>query len=259
METGPTQGKAKEILLKAQEDSSFMLIGESYVPLLKGKYGGWLLRGNSEIEEKLGVWCFAVKAADEVPADALELAKPYVEKLKELASKLGVDAEPHVSLLTLSFKAARFRKKKNTENYTVYDMEVLDDAADAQAVMVHYSVRYTKKKRCQGPVCHVMDKLQTLARSEFKDAAVATADTVGVLIPYKTEEFEALVARLMEEAKKEEGEEEETAAEPVSGDAYLVVVVLKDEATARDVADKVRELLKEMKIRAEVKIINAEL
>jgi len=253
MDAEPTQGKeiAREILLRAQEDSSFMFVGGSYVPLQKGKYGGWLLRGSSEADGKLGVWCFAVKAAEEVPADALELAKPYVEKLKELASKLGISEDPQISLLTLSFKAARFKRRKTTENYTVYDMDVLNDSADAQAVMVHYSVRHTKRRRCQGPICHVMDKLQTLARAEFKEAAVAAANGVGVVIPYRTEELESLVAKLLEE--------EETAPEPVSGDAYLVVVVLKDESTAREVADKVKELLKSMKIRAEVKIINAEL
>jgi hypothetical protein len=254
-----TQSKAREILYKAQEDAAFMLVGKSYLQLQKGRYGGWLLKGSSEIDEAYGVWCFAVKASDEVPADGQEQTKPHAEKLKGLVAKLGVNADPQVSLLRLSFKAVKFKKKKTTENYTVYDIEALEDSADALAVMVHYSVWFSRRGRCHGPICGVLEKMQTLVQAEFKDAAVATAGTAGVLIPYKTEGLEALIAKLMEEAKKEETEEEEEVAEPVSGDAYLVVVVLKDETLARNVADKVRDLLKEMKIRAEVKIINAEL
>ncbi len=255
METQLAQGKAREILLGAQEDAAFMLVGDSHLQLQKGRYGGWLMRGSSEIEEAYGVWCFVVKTSDEVPADAAELAKPYVEKLKELAAKLGVSAEPQVSLMTLSFKAAKFKKKKVTENYTVYDMEVLDDSADALAVAVHYPVWYSRRGRCHGAVCHVLDKMQMLVRAEFKEAAYGST---GVLIPYKTESLEALISKAEEVKKEVEGDEEEVA-EPVSGDVYLVVVVLKDEPTAKDVADKVRELLREMKLRAEVKIIHTEL
>jgi len=262
MGTELTQSKelAKEILLKTQEDSAFMLVGRnSYLQLQKGKYGGWLLRGSVEIDEAYGLWCFAVKTSDEVPADVSELAKPYVEKLKELAAKLEVSADPQISLLMSSFKAARFVKKKTTENYTVYDMEVLEDFADASAVMVHYSVRYSRRGRCHGAVCGVLDKLQTLTRAEFKEAAVAEANSAGVLIPYKTEALEALVAKLLAKKDEEEEEEGEEVAEPISGDVYLVAVILKDEAVAKEVADKVRELLKELKIRAEVKIIHTEL
>jgi hypothetical protein len=258
MGTELIQGKAKEILLRAQEDVAFMLIGNSYLQLQKGKYGGWLLRGSSEVEEAYGVWCFAV-TSEEVPPDASERVKPYVDKLKELASKLGVGADPQISLLTTSFKAAKFVKKKVTENYTVYDMEVLEDSADATAVMVHYSVRYGKRGRCHGAVCGVLDKMQALAKAEFKEAAVATAYHVGVLIPYNAEPLEALISKLEEEAKKGvEDEEEEEAAEPISGDVYLVAIILKDEVVARELSDKIRELLKELKIRAEVKIIHAE-
>jgi hypothetical protein len=260
METQLTQSKvAREILLKAQEDAAFMLVGNSYLQLQKGRYGGWLLKGSLEVDEAYGVWCFAVKTSEEVPSDASEQAGQYVEKLKELAAKLGVNADPQISMITLSFKAAKFVKKKTTENYTVYDMEALEDSTDASAIMVHYSVRYGRRGRCYGAVCNVMDKMQTLAKAEFKEAAVATAHHVGVLIPYKTEALEALVAKLLEK-KEEAGEEEwEEAAEPVRGDAYLVVVTMKDEATAKEVADRVRELLRGLKIRAEVKVIHAEL
>ncbi len=258
METQLIQGKAREILLKAQEDVAFMLLGNSCLQLQKGRYGGWLLRGSSEIEEAYGVWCFAARTSDEVPADVLELAKPYVEKLKELAAKLGVNADPQVSLMTLSFKAVKFAKKKVTENYTVYDMEVLEDSADAATVMVHYSVRYSKRGRCHGAVCGVLDKMQALAKAEFKEAVVATAYHVGVLIPHNTEPLETLISKLEEAKKEAEDEGEEEVAEPMRGDVYLVAIVLKDEAVAREVADKVRELLKELKIRAEVKIIHTE-
>jgi len=261
MGTELTQSKelAKEILLKSQEDVVFMLVGNSYLQLQKGRYGGWLLKGSLEVDVAYGVWCFAVKTSDEVPADVSELAKPYVEKLRELAAKLGVGADPQISLLVSSFKAAKFVKKKTTENYTVYDMEVLEDSADVSAVMVHYSVRYSRRGRCHGTICGVMDKMQTLAKAEFKEAAVATAHHVGVLIPYRTEALEALVAKLLAKKDEEEEEEEEEAAEPISGDVYLVAIILKDEAVAKEVADKVRELLKELKIRAEVKIIHTEL
>ena len=257
MGTELTQSKA--IIFKAQEDTAFMLIGNSSLQLQKGRYGGWLLRGSSEIDEAYGIWCFAVKTSDEVPADASEQVKPYVEKLKELAAKLGVNADPQISMTTLSFKSAKFVKKKITENYTVYDMEVLEDSADALAVMIHYSVSYSKRGRCHGAICGVLDKMQTLAKAEFKEMAVATAYHVGVLIPYRTEPVEDLIAKLLEKVKGEVEEDEEEAAEPVSGDAYLVVVALKDEVVAREVADRVRELLKELKIRAEVKIIHTEL
>jgi hypothetical protein len=248
---------AREILLKAQEDSAFMLVGGSYLQLQKGLYGGWLVRGSLEVDEARGVWCFAVKPSEEVPADVQELAKPHAEKLKELAVKLGVSADPQISLATLSFKGVKFTKKKTTENYTVYDMEALEDSADAQAVVVRYSVSYSKRGRCYGAICPVLERMRTLVRAEFKEMAVATAYSVGVLIPYRTEELETLLEKLAEETKKEE--EEEEVAEPVTGDAYLVVVVLRDETVAREVADRVRDLLRSMKIRAEVKIINAEL
>jgi hypothetical protein len=261
MGTELTQSKelAGEILLKSQEDTAFMLVGNSYLQLQKGRYGGWLLKGSLEVDEAHGLWCFAVKTSEEVPSDASEQAGQYAEKLKELAAKLGVSADPQISLLMLSFKAAKFMKKKTTENYTVYDMEVLEDSADASAVMVHYSVSYSRRGRCYGAVCGVMDKMQALAKAEFKEAAVATAHHVGVLIPYKTEALEALVAKLLAKKDGDEEEEEEEAAEPVRGDAYLVVVILKDEATAKEMADKVRELLRGLKIRAEVKVIHAEL
>jgi len=258
MGTELTQNKAKEVILKAQEDTAFMKVGHSYLQLQKGKYGGWLLRGSLETDEAYGVWCFAVKTSEEVSAEALEQTKPYAEKLKELAGKLGISADPQVSLITMSFKAAKFVKKKTTENYTVYDMEVLEDSADAVAVVVHYSVRYSRRGRCRGDICGALDKLQTLAKAEFKEVAVATAHSVGVLIPYSSEALEALIAKL--EAEKEvEDEEEEEAAEPISGDAYLVAVILKDEAVAKDVADRIRALLKEVKIKAEVKIIHTEI
>jgi hypothetical protein len=249
---------AREILLKSQEDVAFMLVGNSYLQLQKGKYGGWLLKGSLEIDEASGIWCFAVKMSDEVPADASEqpYVEPYVEKLKELAARLGVSADPQISQLVLFFKAVKFVKKKTTENYTVYDMEVLEDSADASAVLIHYSITYSRRGRCHGAICSMADKMQTLVKAEFKEAAVATAHYIGVLIPYRTEALEALVAKAK---KEEEEEEEEEAAEPVRGDAYLVVAVLKDEATAKEVADKVRELLRGLKIRAEVKVIHAEL
>jgi len=258
METEPRL--AKEILLKAQEDAAFMLVGNSYLQLQKGRYGGWLLKGSLEVDEAYGVWCFAVRASDEVPADVSEFVRPYAERLRELASKLGVSAEPQISQLSLSFKAAKFVKKKTTENYTVYDMEVLEDSADAAVIMVHYSVRYSRRGRCHGAVCGVLDKLQTLARAEFKEAAVAAANSAGVLIPYRTEALEALIAKLLAKKDEEEEEEEEgEAAEPISGDVYLVAIILKDEAVAKEVANKVKELLEELKIRAEVKIIHTEL
>ncbi len=258
MGTELVQSKAREILLRAQEDTAFMLVNDSLLQLQKGKYGGWLLRGSSEIEEAYGVWCFAVKTSEEVHPDASEQVKPYVDKLKELASKLGVSADPQISLLTASFKAVKFVKKKVTENYTVYDMEVLEDSADAVAVMAHYSVRYSKRGRCYGAVCGVLDKMQALVKAEFKDAAVATAYHVGVLVPHDTGALEALISKL-EEAKKTEEEEEEDATEPISGDVYLVAIILKDETVARELSDKIRELLKELKIRAEVKIIHTEI
>jgi hypothetical protein len=260
MGTEPIQSKAREVLLKAQEDTAFMLMGHSYLQLQKGRYGGWLLRGSLETDEAYGVWCFAAKTtSEEVPAEVLEQTKPYVEKLKELAAKLGVDADPQISLITMSFRAVRFVKKKVTENYTVYEMEVLEDSADALTVMVHYSVHYSKRMRCYGAICGVLEKMQALVRAEFKEAAVATAHNVGVLIPYRTEALEALIARLEAEKEVEDEEEgEEEAAEPISGDVYLVAVVLKDETVAKEVADKIRELLKELKIRAEVKIIHTE-
>jgi hypothetical protein len=260
METEPALSRAREILLKAQEDTAFLLAGRSHLQLQKGKYGGWLARGHVEIEEAYGLWCFAVKTSDEVPDDVRESARPYAEKLKELAAKLGVDAEPQVSLLTASFKAARFVRKKTTENYTVYDMEVLGDSADAAAVAVRYGVRYSKRGRCHGDVCGVLDKLQTLVKAEFKEAAAVAADGVGILIPHGVEALETLISKLVEIGKEAEGgeEEEEEAAEPVSGDVYLVAIVLKGEAAAREVAERVRELLRGLKVRAEVKIIHTE-
>ncbi len=259
MGTELVQSKAREILLRAQEDAAFMLVNDSLLQMQKGRYGGWLLKGNSEIEEGYGVWCLAVRTSEEVLADALELAKPYVERLKELATKLGVSADPQISLLTMSFRAARFVKKKTTENYTVYDMEVLEDSADATVVMVHYSIRYGRRGRCHGAVCGVLDKIQALAKAEFKEMALVTDRSVGVLIPYSTEALEALVSKLEAKKAEEEEEEEGEAAEPVSGDVYLVAIILKDETVAKEVAEKVRELLKELKIRAEVKIIHTEI
>jgi hypothetical protein len=251
--------RAREILLKAQEDSAFMLVGNSHLQLQKGRYGGWLARGYLEVEEAYGLWCFAAKMSDEVPADVLESARPYAEKLKELAAKLGVNADPQISLMTLSFKAVKFVRKKTTENYTVYDMEVLEDSADAVVAVVHYSVRYSKRGRCHGNVCGVLDKLQTLAKAEFKDAAVATANSVGVLIPYTIETLDALISKLEEVKGAEDEEEEEETAESMSGDVYLVAVILRDETVARDVANRVRELLRELRIKAEVKIIHTEI
>jgi hypothetical protein len=259
---------AVKILLESYVDDVF-LVDSDVVKLEKGRYGGWLLRGEGP-ESGRGLWCYAIDE-HEAPGDVLEKVNWAKERMMKVASSLGVKEEPKAFLLTHRFRMVDVTQKKATERYTVYDVVPSGEEAEATLVAVKFEVRMSKRGKCYNDVCRVRERLAMLLKAEFKGEEAAT-NGVTVLIPYDTAKLEEAVARLMDvdeaaaEEAVEEGGGEENEERTVSGGGneyvkYFIVVKLpsKDEGVVAKLEEAVRQKLKELDVTALVMVTKADL
>ncbi len=265
---------AIEVALKSQTDDVFLV--NPLVKLERGRYGGWLLRHTVYPQETpdftYGVWCYKVevkKADDQV----LEKTKDIQEKVAKVASSLGVNKNPLVSLVAKKYRAVKIVMKKTTDRYSVYDIEPTDREATATLAYVHYHVWWSRRGNCHGELCGVLEKFSRLLKAEFKDGVAV--DDVGVYVPYDVSVLGELIEKLREESK----EEEEVAAETVKGgeteaeakeggearsgdgwDSYFIVVKLPpgSERVITELEKMVRQKLKELNIAAAVWSVKAD-
>jgi hypothetical protein len=267
---------AVKILLESHVDDVFLMDNSDIVKLEKGKYGGWLLRGEVRgegAESGRGLWCFAI---NEQEAGVLEKMNWVKERMMRAAAALGVKEGPKAFLLTHKFRIVDVAQKKTTERYTVYDVSPTGEEVEATLVAIKFEVRMSKRGKCYNDVCRVRERLAMLLKAEFKGEEAAV-NGVTVMVPYDTSKLEEAVAKLMgvddeavEEATEEgsggEEGEEENEERTVSGGGneyvkYFIVVKLpsKDEGVVAKLEEAVRQRLKELNVTALVMVTKADL
>jgi hypothetical protein len=258
---------ATKIALKSHNDDVFLVTprGE-LLKLEKGMYGGWLLRPPlEELDAVYGVWCFALqmgKAGDEV----VEKVKEVREKVAKIAALLGVKSPPRVSLVTKWYRAVKIVKTSASERYAVYDIEPLGDEAETVLAYVHYHLWWSRRGKCHGEICGVLEKFSKLLKAEFKDEA----DETGVYVPYDVSKLTTIIIKLMSTAEKEAGEEEAKAIDEGGEEAkvdkdmvtYFIVVKFPPDSGDVDVIIKleeaVKQKLKELNVAAAVWSVRAD-
>ena len=253
---------ATEIALKSHKDSVFLVTPRGAVKLEKGMYGGWLLRPPLEgFDVAYGVWCYNVEKKDDEQVGSTKV-KDVQEKVAKVANSLGVNKKPLVSLVVKKFRVVKAVLKKATERYSVYDIEPADEEATAALAYVHYHVWWSKRGKCHGELCGVLDKFSKLLK-EFKEGA--EAGDAGVYIPYDVSALAAVVGRLSaaEEEAVAEAEEKADAEEGGDGgwDSYFIVVKLPPGSgeVVTKLEEAVRQKLKELNITAAVWSVKADL
>jgi hypothetical protein len=255
---------ATEIALKSHDDSVFLVTPRGAVKLEKGMYGGWLLRPPlEELDVAYGVWCFATQrgeAGDEV----VEKVKEVREKVAKIAALLGVKSPPRVSLVTKWYRTVKVVKTSASERYAVYEIEPTDEEATATLAYVHYYVWWSRRGKCHGEICGILDKFSKLLKAEFKDAKV---DETGVYVPYDVSKLTTLIIKLMSTAEKEVAEEEvetvDKGGEEVQADkmaTYFIVVKLPPNAAGviEELEKAVRQRLKELNVATAVWSVKAD-
>jgi hypothetical protein len=257
-----TTETATEIALRSHVDDVF-LIRRGVFKLKKGKYGGWLLRPPlEELDAAYGVWCYGVEERD---ADEDVMKNKDIqniqEKVAKVASSLGVNKTPSVRLVLKKFRVVKAVRKKTTERYSVYD--IMPDGREAVATLayVHYYVWWSRRGKCHGELCSILDKFSKLLKAEFKEGA--EVGDAGVYVPYDVSALAELIEKLREESK----EEEETAKAEEGGEArsgdgtYFIVVKLPpgSEDVVAKLEEAVRQKLKELNITAAVWSVRADL
>jgi hypothetical protein len=185
---------AAKIALKSSEDDLFLITPLGAVKLERGVYGGWLLKPPSVVDTGYGIWCFAVQrreAGDEV----VERVRSVREGVAKVANMLGVRSEPRVELVEKWFKVVKTTRIKNTERYAVYDFEPTKEEAAAVLAYVHYYMWRSRRGRCHGEICRVLERFKLLLKAEFDEEA--EVDEAGVYVPYDVQQLSAAVAKLM--------------------------------------------------------------
>jgi len=268
--TTPAHKTAVKILLESNVDDVFLVDDSNVIKLEKGRYGGWLLRGEEGPGSGRGLWCFAVDE-QEAPGDAVEKVNWAKERTMKVVRSLGVKDEPKVLMKTYKFRLVDAAQRKATEKYTVYDITPTGEEVEATVAAVKFEVRMSKRGKCYNDVCRVRERLAMLLKGEFKGEEAAT-NGVTVLIPYDTSKLEEAVAKLMDvdkaaaEEAVEEGGDEENEERTVSGGdneyvKYFIVVKLpsKDEGVVAKLEEAVRQKLKELNVTALVMATKADL
>ena len=267
---------ATEIALKSHDDSVFLVTPRGAVKLEKGKYGGWLLRPPLEgLDVAYGVWCYGVERKDDEQVKGI---KDIQEKVAKVASTLGISKAPLTSLIVKKYRVVKAVLKKTTERYAVYEIEPTDEEATATLAYVHYYVWWSRRGKCHGEICGVLEKFSKLLKAEFKDAEV---DEAGVYVSYDISALVSMINKLMStatETKKEAAEKatEETTAKPTDNEeattkptdsregvvTYFIVVKLPPDSGDVDVITKleeaVKQKLKELNIAAAVWSVRAD-
>jgi hypothetical protein len=253
---------AVEVALRSHVDDVFLVTRRGVFKLEKGKYGGWLLRPPLEdLDVAYGVWCYNVEKKDDEQVGSTKV-KDVQEKVAKVANSLGVNKKPLVSLVVKKFRVVKAVLKKATERYSVYDIEPADEEATAALAYVHYHVWWSRRGKCHGELCDVLDKFSKLLKAEFKEGA--EAGDAGVYVPYDVSALAAVVGRLSA-AEEEVAEAEEKADAEEGGDggwdSYFIVVKLPPGSgeVVTKLEEAVRQKLKELNITAAVWSVKADL
>ena len=249
---------AAVVALRSGEDDVFLITPQGEFKLEKGMYGGWLMRPPKELDAAYGVWCFA-KEKGEAGDEVVERVREVKERVARIANLLGVKSQPRVLLTTKWFKVVRAVRVDATEKYAVYDIEPTVEEATATLAYVHYHVWWSRRGKCHGEICGVLDRFSKLLKAEFKDLEV---DEAGVYVPYDVSRLASVVAKLVSAA--EEGVAEEAGrgggaasapAQEADKTAYLIVKLPRDaEEVIKELERVVKQRLKELNIEAEVQI-----
>ncbi len=253
---------ATKIALKSHDDSVFLVTPRGAVKLEKGKYGGWILRPPLEgLDAAYGVWCYGVERKD----DRVKGIEDIQEKVVKVANALGINKAPLTSLIVKKYRVVKAVLKKTTEHYAVYDIEPADEEATATLAYVHYYVWWSRRGKCHGELCGVLEKFSKLLKAEFKEDA--EVDDVGVYVPYDVSTLASVVDKLMStvaETEKEAAEETEEDREARNGDGwdtYFIMVKLPQDAAnvIQKLEEAVRQMLKELNVAATVWSVRADL
>jgi len=254
-----------EIALKSGVDDVILVIGDRAIKLEKGRYGGWLLRRAQLLEapdSAYGVWCYNI--VEDNDSQVVEKTRDVQERVAKIANSLGVEEKPLVRLVVKKFRAVRLVKKKETDRYSAYDIEPTEEEAVAALVYVYYHIWWSRRGRCHGSLCGLLDKFTKLLSAEFKeeDAEVSGA---GVYVPYDVSALKKLLEKPREEAKVEE-EVAEEEAKAIAGEeavdkgvTYLIVVKLPQDIQIEELEKAVRQKLKELNVAAAVWSVKTDL
>jgi hypothetical protein len=245
--------RAVEIALKSRVDDVFLVTPQGTIKLEKGKYGGWLLRPPLEgLDVAYGLWCYGVEERD-ADEQVLDATKDIQEKVAKVASTLGVNKMPLVSPVSKRFRTVKAVKKKATDRYSVYEIDSVDREAVATLAYVHYRVWWSRRGKCHGELCGVLDKFSKLLKAEFKEG-VEVGDA-GVYVPYDVSAITAVVERFAATNEEEVAAETKEGGKAINADVrdgvtYLIAVKATQDIDIEAVVKAIREKLKEMDVEA---------
>jgi hypothetical protein len=183
---------ATKIALKSGEDDLFLITPLGAVKLERGMYGGWLLKPPSVIDADYGIWCFASQRKE---ADNEAGVRSVRERVARIANILGVRSEPQVALIEKWFKVVKVVKVEDREEYAVYDFEPTKEGVTAVLAYVHHHMWRSRRGRCHGEICRMLEKFKLLLKAEFNEEA--EVGEAGVYVPYDVHQLSAVVAKLM--------------------------------------------------------------
>jgi hypothetical protein len=261
------EGLARQVVLQSGDNSVVTIDDGRVLRLIKGQYGGWLLREKNAPEALHGMWCYKVIKKKPSQED-VEMAKEALERLKKIADSLGIKTAPRIVKLELRYRIITAKREKATDRYSVYEISPTNEEATAAAIRIEFPYKVGKRGWCANDVCRQYGKLKKLIEAEFRSNE-ATVVGVSVIIPIDTSEVAKTVAKLLgvdaEEAGGGEEEAEEGVGEEGGGDAeggakrYLVAL-LPGGVDEEAVADAVREALKKLGVKNPiVKVVEAEI
>jgi len=254
-----TDKVAVEVALKSQVDDVFLITRRGVLRLEKGRHGGWLLRPPlEELDVAYGVWCYGVEER-EADEQVVKDTKDVQEKVAKVASSLGVNKTPLVSLTLKKFKVVKAVLKKAAERYSVYDVEPEGGEAAAALAHVHYHVWWSRRGKCHGELCGVLDRFSKLLKAEFKEGA----GDAGVYVPHDVSALAELIEKLRSKEEEAAAAEAEEGGEAPNGewDSYFIVVKLPPGSgdVVAKLEEAVRQRLRELNVAAAVWSVKADL
>jgi hypothetical protein len=254
------EGLAKQVVLLSGDDSVVAVDDGRVLRLVKGQYGGWLLREKNAPDVLHGLWCYTTRK--KASQKDLEMAKEALERLKKIADSLGIKTPPRVVKIEYRYRIVTAKREKTTDRYAVYEISPTSEEVTATAVRVEFPYKVGKYGQCGNDVCRMYGKLKKLIEAEFRSNEALIVG-VAVVMPLEVSEIESTVARFLgidEEEKAGGGEEARGSEEAEEGGAKRYLVALLpggvDEEAA---ADAVREALKKLGINPIVKVVEAEI
>ncbi|MFZ8810455.1 MAG: hypothetical protein ACO2PN_20405 [Pyrobaculum sp.] len=257
---------AKQVVLLSGDNVVVAIDDGRVFRLMKGQYGGWLLREKNAPEALHGLWCYKTSKKKASQKD-LEKAKDALERLKKIAESLGIRTGPNVSMIMFKYRIVAAKREKATDRYSVYEITPTNEEASAAAIRIGFPYKLGKYGRCANDVCRHYNKLKKLIEAEFGSSEALVAG-VSIVVPLDTSGLEEAVAKLLgvEEVGdaggelEKGGEEEGGGKEEESGGAKRYLVALLPGSVDEDaVADTVRETLKKLGIKNPlVKVVEAE-